>query len=217
MKNKVIWVIIIGIFILAININLPINKPYPEMVRAKEMGQIFQGNVTENFIGEKVSVDVVNDLVGFALLFIASIMLLRKSNKFFGAVLLIPLAAFINIYMPAMPFRMNGFDLYVRIAGIRLLYTLLVIGIEYFVIHGILKMTDCIQNRWHHNEMMIGWIIAMISKVFLYFLKFYGMNILFNIYTVIVIGCTVFYVNRLFKVLEFDPHKGEEIDETAGI
>lgn len=202
---KAIWMIIIGIFLLVFNVKVPVGDAYPEMVIAEDMGSMFQNNVIDNFIGTSASVDILNDLIAFALIFLGSILLVKKSKKFIGAMLLIPIASMIYIRLPELPFQMQGFDLYLKVCGYQFLYTILEVGIEYFVIHGIIQTTDCMQNRWHNNEMMIGWIIAMVSKIFLVMLNFYGMKKLYIIYAVILIGSTIFYVNRLFKTLEFKP------------
>ena len=205
MKKK-IWFIVIGIFILALDIRFPVGKAYPEMVKALNLGETLQTLVRTNFIGDRPQLDIMPDILGFLFIFIGCAMLMKKDIRFFAAMLLIPFAIVLNLYTPIMPYRQSAGDLYLGVAGYQFLTVILEILVEFFVIHGIVKITNCLQNKWHTNEMLAGWIIAMGSKGLLVGIDFFfGEKIFYTIYSVIFIGTTVFYVNRLFKLLEFAP------------
>lgn len=202
--KKSVWFIIIGIILLAIDIRIPLGDMYPSMVKALELGEVLQGNVISHFIGSQPRVDIFSDLLGYVLIFIGSGMLIRGSKKFFAAMLLIPIAIVMYVTIPLLPYYFVAGDLYLKVAGYSFLIAIIEILIEYFVIHGIVTMTSCIQNNWHNNEMLIGWIVAMMSKGLLVGIDFFfGKHIFYSIYSVIVIAATVFYVNRLLKTLEF--------------
>lgn len=205
-KKLSIWLVIIGILFLAIDIQIPMGAAYPKMLKAKELGDVFQGNVINYFIGTRPAIDIFSDLIGFALVFIGSCFLVKKSWKFAAAMLLTPIASVLYITIPQLPYHLTGGNLYLKAAEYNFLVVLIEILVEYFVIHGIVKMTSCVQNNWHNNEMLAGWIIAMMSKGLLVMIVFFfGHNTFFYIYSLIMIGATIFYINRLLKTLEFKP------------
>ena len=208
--KKSIKLIVAGILFLAINIRIPMGEAYPKMELVKEgLGEIFQGKVIGNFIGTQPRIDVVPDIIGYILIFIGSMFLIRESRKFVIAMLLIPFAVFLNITIPLLPYHLQLRDLYLKAAGDNFLIVIIEIAIEFFVIHGIVTMTDCLQNKWHNNELLIGWILAMTSKGLLVAIDFfYGQHLLYFIYSLIMIAATFFYINRLYITLKF---KTEEI------
>lgn len=82
--------------------------------------------------------------------------------------------------------------------------------IEFFVIHGIIAITDCIQNKWQNNELLLGWIAAMFSKGILAGINFfYGRGILYYAYSIVLIGLTLFYLSRLFATLKGKPAEAD--------
>jgi len=206
MKKTGIWLIIIGVFFLSIDIVIPMGKIYPAMVKSNEIGELFQTNVINYFIGSKPSIDIFNDLIGLAFIFLGSAVLIKRSWKFIAAMLLIPVASVLYVTIPQLPYHFQARDLYLKAAGYNFLVVFIEILIEFFVIHGIITMTSCVQNKWNNNEMQIGWIIAMMSKGLLVGINFFfGHNSFYIIYSVIMFAATVFFVNRLFKTLEFEP------------
>lgn len=205
MKSK-IWVIIVGIFLLALDVKIPVGEVYPAMLKEETLGEQLQGKIITNFIGSQPSIDIFSDLLGLVVLFVGCALLLKHSKQFIAAMLLIPIAAYLYIQLPLLPYHLDSRALYLRVAGYNFLLIAIVILIEYYVIHGIVKMTNCIQNQWNNNEMLGGWIIAMMSKGLLVGIDFFfGEHTFYLIYTVVMLAATVYYVNRLFKTLEFDP------------
>lgn len=207
MNKKVnIWIIVIGILFLAVDIQLPMGSAYPKMIRAKALGDVLQGNIIHNFIGTKPAIDIFPDIIGFALLFVGACLLIRESWKFVVVLLLAPIASIIYINIPLLPYQLTSAELYLKVAEYNFLVVFLEILLEFFIIHGIIKMTDCVQNKWHNNEMLIGWIVAMMCKGLLVVIVFFfGHTLFYYFYTVILIGATIFYINRLFKTYEFKP------------
>lgn len=207
MNKKVsIWIIVIGILFLAVDIQIPMGSAYPKMIRAKQLGDVLQANIINNFIGTRPGIDIFSDIIGFGLVFLGACLLIRESWKFIAVLLITPVASMLYISIPMLPYRLKGAELYLKVAENNFFVVGLEILVEFFVIHGIIKMTDCVQNKWHNNEMLIGWITAMISKGLLVgIVFFFGHNTFYYIYTLILIGSTIFYINRLFKTLEFKP------------
>ncbi|MBP1755347.1 MAG: putative rane protein [Firmicutes bacterium] len=212
MKKK-IWIIMIGILLLALDFKVPVGRLYPSMIKDLTIGEELQLRIVNNFIGTRPLFDVIPDLLGFALIFIGCALLVRKNIRFFVAMLLIPIAMYYYIRLPLLPYQLESRDLYLTVAGNQIILITIEILIEFFVIHGIVTMTNCLQNNWNNNELLGGWIIAMMSKGLLVGIDFFfGEHIFYVIYYLIFLGATVFYLNRLLKTLEFNPG---EIIKTA--
>ncbi|HKL80118.1 MAG TPA: hypothetical protein VJ888_06745 [Mobilitalea sp.] len=208
--KKSILLIIIGILILAVDIQIPIGKAYPEMLEARDLGLEFQGKIINNFIGTRPSVDIISDIIGYALIFIGSIFLTKKSKKFIFAMLLIPVAIYLNIVLPQFAYHFELRELYLKVAGNSFLVVFLEMGIEYFVIHGIVSITDNMQNKWHNNELLAAWILAMMSKGLLVGIDFFfGQKIIYYLYSLVMIAATIFYISRLFVTVNFKPEESK--------
>lgn len=206
--KKGIFIIVIGLLLLAIDIRIPVGKVYPEMGIEEELGTEFQGKVKTNVIGTRPTADIISDLLGYGFLFIGAMLLLSHSKRFLMAMLLIPLAVYYYVTIPQLPYHLQLKDLYLKAAGDGLILVTLEILIEFFIVHGIIKMTNCMQNQWNNNELLVGWILAMMSKGVLVGINFFfGHGALYYIYTLFMIGATVFYINRLFVTLKFKPEK----------
>lgn len=208
MKKSII-LIVIGILLLAVDVRMPMGDPYPELLEATDLGLEFQGKVINNFIGTKPEIDVVPDLLGYAFLFLGSLLLLRKDKRFFLAILLIPIAVYYELTIPQLPYHFALRDLYLKAAGQNFIAVAVEIAIEFFVIHGIVRITNCMQNKWNNNELLAAWIMAMMSKGLLVGIDFFfGKHIAYYIYYVVMLGATLLYLNRLHVILKF---KTEEI------
>lgn len=208
MKKSII-LIVIGILLLAVDVRMPMGDPYPELLEATDLGLEFQGKVINNFIGTKPEIDVVPDLLGYVFLFLGSLLLLRKDKRFFLAILLIPIAVYYELTIPQLPYHFALRDLYLKAAGQNFIAVAVEIAIEFFVIHGIVRITNCMQNKWNNNELLAAWIMAMMSKGLLVGIDFFfGKHIAYYIYYVVMLGATLLYLNRLHVTLKF---KTEEI------
>lgn len=210
MKKTGIWLIIIGVFFLSIDIAIPLGKNYPAMLETDQLGKVFQTNVIEHLIGNKPLIDIFNDLVGLVFIFFGSAFLIKRSNSFITAMLLVPFATILYVRILQMPYQFQAEDLYLQVAGYSFVVVFIEILIEFFLMQGIVAMTNCIQNKWHSNEMQIGWIIVMLNKGLLIVIKFFfGHNFLYIAYSIIMLVATVFFVNRLLKTIEFDPEESK--------
>lgn len=206
MKKLGIWLIIIGVFFLSIDIAIQMGNAYPEMIKTQLLGELFQNNVINNFIGSKPSIDIFNDLIGLAFIFLGSALLIKRSRIFVAAILLAPVTSVLYVIILQLPYYFQARELYVRVARYNFLLVFLIILIEYIVMHGIIKMTNCVENRWHSNEMQIGFIVVMINKGLLIGIKFfYGYNLIYIAYSIVMFAAAVFFANRLFKTLEYEP------------
>ncbi|MBH1940576.1 hypothetical protein I5677_06720 [Mobilitalea sibirica] len=206
--KKSIWFIVIGILLMVVDYQIPFGKVYSDMPLTKELGEELQLRVINNFIGSRPMIDVIPDLLGYLFIFIGCFLLVKGSKRFITAMLLIPVAVVLHIVIPQLPYHFQLEDLYLKAAGYNFLIVIIEILIEFNVIRGIVKMTNCLQNKWHNNELLAGWILAMMSKGVLIFIHFfYGRDTFYMIYSVVLIGATVYYINRLFRTLEFNPEE----------
>mgnify|MGYP000669027016 CR=1 FL=1 len=206
MKKLGNWLIIIGVFFLSIDIAIQMGNAYPEMVKTQLLGELFQNNVINNFIGNKPSIDIFNDLIGLVFIFIGSALLVKRSGIFIAAILLAPVTSVLYVIILRLPYYFQARELYVRVAGCNFLLVFLIILIEYIVMNGFIKMTNCVENRWHSNEMQIGFMVVMINKGLLIGIRFFfGYNILYIVYSIVMFAAAVFFANRLLKTLEYEP------------
>lgn len=203
MKRSII-LIVIGILLLAVDIRVPIGEAYPVMETNADLGEVFQTKVIDNLIGTRPTADVISDFLGYIIIFIGSMFLVREDKKFIYAMLLTPIAIYLYLTIPQLPYHFIQKDLYLKAAGNHFLIVFVEILIEYFVIHGIVTITNCMQNRWHNNELLVGWMIAMMSKGLLVGIKFFfGQNAFYYIYSLVMIAATIFYINRLYITVKF--------------
>lgn len=211
MKKLGVWLIIIGVFFLSIDIAIQIGDLYPEMIRTKKLGELFQTYVINNFIGSRPSVDIFNDLIGLVCIFLGSALLVKRSQIFIAAMLLVPISSILYIIIPQLPYHYQEKELYLRVAGYNFLVVFLIILTEFFAMHGIIKITNCVENRWHSNEMQIGLILVMINKGLLIGIKFFfGYNTLYIAYSIVMFAAAIFFANRLLKALSYDPATNQQ-------
>lgn len=211
LMKKSILLIALGILLLAVDIRIPAGEAYPEIHEVEEgLGEELQKRIINHFIGEKPGIDIVSDLAGYILVFIGAVLLAAKSRKMYFALIFIPVAVYLYVTIPMMPYNYEGRELFLKTAGSNFMIVFFEILIEFFVIHGIIAITDCIQNKWQNNELLLGWIAAMFSKGILAGINFfYGRGILYYAYSIVLIGLTLFYLSRLFATLKGKPAEAD--------
>ncbi len=75
---------------------------------------------------------------------------------------------------------------------------------ELFIIKAVLNTVQCIQTKWNANELLVGWVLAMISKAILSGIHFFfGRGVFYYIYSLVLIGATIYYLNRLYVITKF--------------
>lgn len=203
MKKSII-IIMVGILLLAIDVRIPVGDTYPEMLKAEHLGTVFQEKVINHLIGTRPVLDVVPDVLGFLMIFLGCVILAKRNYRFIVAALLVPAALYLYITIPLLAYNFEQRDLYLKAAGYSFLLVAVEIAVEFFVIHGIVSITNCLQNKWHNNELLIGWIIAMTSKGMLIGIDFFfGEKLFYYIYYIVLVGATLFYLNRLYITSKF--------------
>lgn len=202
--KKGILLIAIGIILLAIDIRIPMGDVYPSMEMIEELGEVIQGKIINNLIGTRPMVDIISDILGYVFLFIGALFLIKYSKRIIWGILFIPAAIFLYITIMQLPYNFILRDLYLKSMGYHFLMVLIEILIEFFIIKGVISAVQCLQTKWNINELMIGWILAMISKGVLSGIHFFfGRGIFYYIYSLVMIGATAYYLNRLYVVTKF--------------
>lgn len=198
--------IAIGIIFLAIDIRIPMGDAYPQMTIIDELGVVLQNNVINNLIGASPTIDILSDIIGYVLLFLGSLFLAKHDRSFIIGMLFAAAAVFLYITIMRLPYNYELGDLYLRAGGYHFLMVILEISAELFVIRGIVNIIQSTQTKWNVNELLFGWILAMISKGILAgILFFFNRGALFYVYSLVVIGATIFYLNRLYVILSNKP------------
>lgn len=193
--------IAIGVIFLAIDFRIPIGNAYPSMEFIDELGLVLQDYIINNIIGTRLMIDVFSDIIGYVFLFLGSLFLLRYDKSFIIGMLLIPFAVYLYIIIMRLPYNFMLRDLYLKAAGYHFLIVIIEILVETYVIKGIVNMIQSTQTKWNVNELLFGWVLAMISKGILSGIHFFfGMGLLYYLYSIVLIGATAFYLNRLYVI-----------------
>lgn len=196
--------IAIGILFLAIDIPIPMGDAYPTMEIIDGLGVILQENIINNIIGTGPMIDILSDIIGYIFLFLGLLFMVKHDKSFIIGMILIPFAIFLYITIMRLPYNYILRDLYLKAAGYHFLMVIVEISTELFVIRGIVNILQSMQTNWNVNELLFGWILAMISKVILSGIQFFfSKGILYYAYTLVLIGATVFYLNRLYVISKY--------------
>lgn len=207
--KKGIILIAIGIVLLALDIRIPMGDAYPPMEMIDELGEVIQGKIINNLIGTRPKIDIISDVLGYAFLFVGALFLLKYNFKFIFGMLLIPFAIYLYITILLLPYNFILRDLYLKAAGYHFILVFIEILTELFIIKGVINVVQTTQTKWNVNELLVGWALAMISKGVLSGIHFfYSRGVFYFIYSFVMIGATVFYLNRLYVITKF---KLEEI------
>lgn len=197
MKNGII-IIAIGFILLAVDIRIPIGDTYPTMDLVEELGIEVQGKIINNVIGTRPTIDIFSDILGYILLFVGAVLLLRYTKITILGMILIPYAMHLYIKIIQLPFSYDLRDLYIKALGYHFLMTFIEIFTEFCILKGVVDIIRNTQSKWNVNEMYVGWGCAMISKGVLVGIHFFlGRGILYYTYSLMLVGATIFYLNRL--------------------
>ncbi len=196
--------IAIGILFLAIDIQIPMGDVYSPMETIDGLGVMLQENIIMNIIGTGPMIDIIPDIIGYVFLFLGSLLLVKHDRSFMIGMLLIPIAIFLYITIIRLPYNFTLRELYLKAAGYHFLMVIVEITTELFIIRGIVNILQSMQTKWNVNELLFGWILAMISKGILTGIQFFfSRGILYYAYSVVLIGATVFYLNRLYVISKY--------------
>lgn len=202
--KKGIILIAIGIILLAIDLRIPMGDAYPPMEVIDDLGEVIQDKIINNLIGTRPKVDLISDVLGFIFLFVGALFLLKYNFKLIFGMLLIPIAIYLYIAILQLPYNFILGDLYLKAAGYHFLLVIIEILTELFIIKGVINIVGCTQTKWNVNEMLVGWVLAMISKGVLSGIHFfYSRGVFYFIYSLVMIGATTYYMNRLYVITKF--------------
>lgn len=203
MKKGIIF-IAIGIILLAVDLRVPMGEAYSPMEIIEDLGELIQNKIINNLIGKRPMIDLISDVLGFAFLFIGSLFIIKYDKKIILGILMIPIAVYLYITIIRLPYHFMLRDLYLKAAGYHFLMVIIEILTELFIIKAVLNTVQCIQTKWNANELLVGWVLAMISKAILSGIHFFfGRGVFYYIYSLVLIGATIYYLNRLYVITKF--------------
>jgi hypothetical protein len=202
--KKGIILISIGIILLALDIRISVGDAYPSMEIIDELGHEIQGKIINNIIGTSPKIDIISDVLGYAFLLAGALFLLKYDSRIIIRILPIPLGIYLYITTLQLPYNFELRELYLKAAGYHFLLVLVEILTEFFIVKGVINIVQCTQTKWNVNELYVGLALALISKGVLAGIHFFfGRGIFYFVYSLVMIGATVFYLNRLYVITKF--------------
>lgn len=202
--KKGIILIAIGIILLALDFRISVGDAYPPMEFIDELGDEIQGKIINNLIGSGPKVDIISDVLGFAFLFAGALFLIKYDSKIIFGMLTIPLGFYLYITILWLPYHFVLRDLYLKTAGYHFLLAFIEILTELFIMKGVVNIVQCTQTKWNANELYVGLALTLISKGVLAGIHFFfGRGVFYFIYSLVMIGATAFYLNRLYVITKF--------------
>lgn len=196
---KGIILIIIGLLLGAIDIKVPMGITYEKYISSNELGGVFQEYVIGNMVGTEAMFDILPDILGYFLIAIGIYLLIGYGKDLLITYPFLGLVIAKAIIIPSLPFLYNGKALCYSVLSITFLGVIAEILMEYFLVKGLIKMTNTIQNERNNVAVRIGWLISIACKVIIFVTTFVGTNILTYVYGTVYIIATIFYCLKLFK------------------
>lgn len=194
----------IGIILLAVDIRIPAGQEYPRMETTDELGSVIQNEIINNIIDTRPRIDIISDVAGYIFLFAGLLLLVKYNTNFVFGMLLVPFAIYLYIAIIRLPYVLTLKELYLKAAGYHFLMAAVEIATELAVVKSLISILRCTQTEWNINELLVGWIAAMLCKGVLSAVQFFfGRGILYYIYSLVLTGTTVFYLNRLYVVTKY--------------
>lgn len=196
---KGIILIIVGLLLGAIDIKVPIGISYEPYINSIELGAVFQDYVIGNMVGTEATFDIMPDILGYLLIAIGIFMLIEYGKNLLITYPFLGLVIAKTIIIPCLPFLYNGKTLCYLVLAITFFGILAEILMEYFLIKGLIKMTNFMQNERNNVAVRIGWLISIACKVIIFVTGFVGINFLTYFYGAVYIASTIFYCVKLYK------------------
>ena len=107
--------------------------------------------------------------------------------------ILIPCAIYLYFAIMQQPYYIIVHrDLYLKSLAYHFLFVFIEITIELIIIKAVIAMVELNQTKWNINELLIGWILAMISKGVLAGIQFSMEGTIIYYIFQILIGATIF-------------------------
>lgn len=203
-----IVLIAIGLFFLGIDIHGVSGISYPEFhvtgfVGKFELSPSIQVYTTENILGDQVKFDYLPDVAGCILILIGICMLVKYNKRFLIGIPFAIVVGLLSVLLRMSGFLVQGPELVVWIILLYFSLAACELLLEYFVLYGVVSITDALVNRASNTRMLFGWWITVFSRVFLTFLTFVGHFGVGRWYAAVIIAATLFYAYHLIGARKY--------------
>ncbi len=202
---KRFWLVVAGILFLLIDVTVSTGVKYPPYeVIYEDMyasGKMTQAMVMYDVVGTEMKMDVMPDIIGYALLLVAGLGFgqrrkMRINPKFF---LVLLIAAGLWILRPIAPFFMEERTLY----GLEYFLGWLCPVFEYctlfFIIRQLMEELECKQNHRDNTLIWTGLLATIFAGFFADMLGFFQLKRTMRVYVVVEIILTVLYCYKLYR------------------
>jgi hypothetical protein len=191
--------VIAGLVLNVFDFYIPTNFQHPDYEKSSELGKTFQKYVTNNIIGNKVRIDILSDAIGYVLIIIGLILLIKTYKKFITPCIFAMLALGLYIYIPTLPFQYNGKVL--CFSALHFTFFLVVINVlmQGLLVSRIMKCVTAMQVERKVKAMKIGCIIAMVCQPVTYLTNFLGIGYLTAFYNLVFVLSSVWYLTMMYQ------------------
>ncbi len=199
----------IGLLLSGIDIFVTSSIAYPQFQVTSYVGKTLlspsiKAYTLDNTLSTNVRIDVLPDILGYILIFIGILMIVKKSGKHakraiislifsLAFAVLLPLSGFITqsselvIWIIVTYFFHIGFELYM----------------EHEVVLAVGEATDILANKATNTRILFGWWLSAFCRAWITFLDFLGLKGISKVYFYINIFAVLFYTIYLISTKKF--------------
>lgn len=194
--------IAIGLLFLGIDFHGASGIAYPEFhvsgsVGGYELSPSIQAYTTKNILGDQLRIDYLPDVVGCIFLLVGVCLLVRYNRRFLIGIPFAAAVGVLSVLLRTSGFLVQGPELVIWIILTYFPLAACELLLEYFVIYGVVGVTDVLANRASNTRMLFGWWITVICRVFITFLVFVGHFGVSRWYEAVLAAATLFYLYHL--------------------
>jgi hypothetical protein len=194
--------IMAGLMLSAIDIPMFTLAVYPEYKTIHDdpqLGEVIQDYVVNNMLGDSLRIDVMSDLLGYLLMIIGAVMLIRYNKTFVKILLPIVITAVLYVLVKISPFLISTDKLVVFALAVSFIHLVLSIFTERKLVYTVGDTTSDLPNDRDIVLMKFGFIGAALCQAFLYFIVLVGLaDGIIIAYMIARAGFMIFCVNRMF-------------------
>lgn len=200
-----ILLFIIGILMYVIDINIPTNILYPKYVFDSTLGITFQEYIVKHFVGDRVTIDLLPDAIGYILIIIGIILFVKYDKTIVKVLPLLGLLLAQSILLPIVPLLHNGKPLCYLVLSLIFFSVIFEMMMEYMIISRLIKQSDSTANKRNNVAIRIGLLVSMACKGIIFLTTFVGLSGLTVFYGTAYIISTGFYCIKLYGSRKYMP------------
>lgn len=197
--------IVLGVLLLLIDVDYPTGRAYPEYIKLEQYGPAVQEQVMYHMVGDELLIDLAPDVIGYFFLILSALLLCRYQK---GVLLSIPFAlagGILSVLIPQLPFLLSGASVFIAEYCLHFVMVPLEIFSIYFIIRGLCRATDCIENHMSNNILFVCVYASFLCILVKAFSEFYTLNGITIAYFVVQLPLTLVYCNRILHNRHYLP------------